>query len=124
MFKPDDPTALPDYQIDPLKSPFFQILQPLSEQWVEVGFVWTSGTSRTSSTENWYLYSSVTPGTSVARGAYMWPGYDASGRIIGAAIRLVPATPPAGATTDTLKDYLERSNGVTLTYIKGTMAAG
>jgi hypothetical protein len=126
MFQIEDPTAPPDYQIDPYKSPFFQIMQPTvgSDQWVEVGFVWTSGTSRVSSTENWYLYSNV-PTTAAGKGNYTWPGYDTAGRLVGAVLRLMPATPPAGQDFTTIADYLARSaGGATITYVKGVMSAG
>jgi hypothetical protein len=124
MFAPADPTAQPDFQIDPFRSPLFQILQPQigSDTWAEVGFVWTIGSSRTNSTEHWYLYSTVTAGSPQA--AYTWPGYDANGRVFGANLRLVPSIPPAGQTPDTMTAYLERANGVSLTHIRGTMVAG
>lgn len=124
MFQPNDPTAEPDFQIDTVRSPFFQILQipQGSTQWAEVGFVWTIGSSRLSSTENWYLYDSTPTGTGLA--PYFWPGYNVTGKLAGTGIRLEPATVPEGQTPATLKDYLQRSKRVTITYIKGTMAAG
>lgn len=127
MFEPSDPTASSpeavDFQIEPIRSPFFQILQPDPfGQWLEVGFVWTMGTSRTSAVENWYLYDSVPGGSTLAK--YAWPGYDSAGRLNGADLRLVPATAPAGQTPSTLSSYLERTKNVKLTYIKGTMGAG
>ena len=124
MFAPADPTAQPDFQIDPFRSPLFQILQPQinSDRWAEVGFVWTVGSSRSNAVENWYLYETVTPGG--AQAAYTWPGYDATGRITGAVLRLMPATAPAGESPDSLKAYLERANGVAVTYLKGTIVAG
>jgi hypothetical protein len=124
MLRPDDPTAAPDYQIDPLNSPYFQLLQPQagSDAWHEVGFVWTIGTSRTNATEYWYLYQTVSDASK--RAPYTWPGYNASGAIVGIAMRFFPSTVPAGQTPQTLASYLERTNGVTLTYIQGTMTAG
>lgn len=124
MFAPADPTAQPDFQIDPYRSPFFQIVQPQvgSDRWAEVGFVWTVGSSRTNAVESWYLYDTVTAGSPQA--VYTWPGYDAAGQIIGAVLRLVPATAPPGESPDTLKVYLERTHGVSVTSIKGTMVAG
>jgi hypothetical protein len=125
MFDPADPTAQPDFQIDPMRSPLFQILQPVAgggDRLAEVGFVWTLGSSRTNSTEHWYLYDTVTAGS--PQQAYTWPGYDSNGRIAGVGLRLVPATAPTGQSPDTLKAYLERSNGVSITYVRGTMVAG
>jgi len=128
MFQPNDPTLIStepaDFQIDPIRSPYFQILQPdPSDRWLEVGFVWTMGTSRTSSVENWYLYDRVPTGSALLA-AYTWPGYDASGRLSGMNLRLVPATAPAGETPSTMTTYLQRNKGVSLTYVKGSMAAG
>ena len=123
MFQPDDPTAEADFQIDPVRSPYFQIMQKEAELWVEVGFVWTSGTSRTNSIENWYLYDSVAPGDRTRR-AYEWPGYNRLGRLLGTKLRLVPATPPTGVTVSELKVYLERNNQVTLTHVKGVVTPG
>ena len=124
MFAPEDPTLQANYEIDPMRSPYFQILQPQigSDTWAEVGFVWVIGSSRTNAIESWYLYSAVADGGRQA--VYSWPGYDASGRILGANLRLVPATAPAGQTPNTLKAYLERANGVSVTSIRGTMTAG
>lgn len=128
MFQPNDPTQSapdsPDFQIDPYRAPYFQIVQPEvgSDRWQEVGFVWTMGTSRTSSIEHWYLYDSVPRGGELA--TYAWPGWDASGRLVGTHFRLVPATAPAGQTPSTLATWLERTKNVSITYIKGTMGAG
>jgi hypothetical protein len=124
MFAPADPTTEPDFQIDPLRSPFFQILQPQGspDRLQEVGFVWTIGSSRTNSQEHWYLYDTVTAGNPQA--VYTWPGYDANGVIAGVGLRLIPATPPNGQSPTSMKAYLERTNGVSITYVKGTMVSG
>jgi hypothetical protein len=123
MIRPDDPTVTADYQIDPYRSPYFQMLQPQvgSDAWLEVGFVWTIGSSRTNSQENWYLYDTV---SDTARAPYKWPGFLPTGGIVGLTLRLVPAVVPAGQTPTTLATYLQRANNVTLTYIQGTMVAG
>lgn len=124
MIRPDDPTAMPAFEIEPVRSPLFQLLQPQvgSDKWMEVGYVWVYGTSRTNCTECWYLYDSAPAGTSFA--AYTWPGYDATGKLLGTALRLVPATPPAGQDPTTMKGYLEKTNGVTVNYVVGTMSQG
>lgn len=123
MFEVNDSTDEVNFQIDPVRSPYFQLMQPIDDRWVEVGFVWTSGTSRTNSVENWYLYDTVAPGDRT-RAPYLWPGYNGGGRIRGMNLRLVPATAPAGQSVSTLKVYLERNNNVTLTHVKGVMSPG
>lgn len=124
MFQAFDPTAPADFQIDPFKSPFFFLYQSQAgtDKVLEVGVVWVMGTSRTSSVENWYLYENVPDGSSLA--AYTWYGYDATGRLAGGTLRLVPATPPAGETPESLTTYLQRTKGVSLTYVKATCAPG
>jgi hypothetical protein len=122
VIDPEIKSDSPTFQIDPQRSPFFRVLQPQAgtDVWKEVGFVWTMGTSRTSSVEYWYLYNTVPTGSSLA--PYTWPGYDASGRIFGANLRLVPATPPSGQTQYTLSHMLTVEKGVTLTSLSAQMA--
>jgi hypothetical protein len=118
----EEATTVPFLQIDPQRTPMFRILQQASPAgaWCEVGWVWTVGASRTHSTEHWYLYASVAAG-GADRATYGWPGYDATGAVVGTTLRLDPATPPPGQDPGTFKAYLEREHGVTITYIKGTM---
>lgn len=120
----DAPAAELTFQIDPLRAPFFQILQPVigEDRWIEAGFVWTAGLSPTNAIENWYLYATTAPDDR-ERAPYTWPGYK-SGTLVGATLRLVPATVPPGLNTGQLKEYLERENGVSITHIKAAMAAG
>jgi hypothetical protein len=113
----------PHFQIDPQHTPLFRILQqsPTTDAWLEVGYVWTLGPNRTSSTEHWYLYASAPTGVAT-RAAYAWPGYDLSGKIIGTTLRLEPFTPPSDQLPETFKAHLEQQHGVTITYVKGTMS--
>jgi hypothetical protein len=122
MIDPELTSDSPTFQIDPMRSPLFRILQPQAgtDVWKEVGFVWTMGASRTSSTEYWYLYNTVPDGSSLM--AYTWPGWDANGRVFGASLRLVPTTPPAGLDQYSFATFLKKEKGVTLTGIAGTMA--
>lgn len=122
MIQPDNP-AMPTFEIDSLNSPFFQILQPQagSDRWLEVGFVWTIGASRTDCTEHWYLYSAAPAGSSFA--AYQWPGYDASGRQSGASLRLVPAARPTVTDPAAMPALLQR-RGVTVFYVKAATSPG
>jgi hypothetical protein len=129
MFQPEYPTKLPDFQIDPMRSPLFRMeqLHATDNVWHEVGHVWTVGASRTSSTEHWYLYTSVPASsttTRATRAPYVWAGYDTNGQIASTTIRLVPVAPTPGQDPGTFKAYLEREHGVTVTYVKGEMSGG
>jgi hypothetical protein len=120
MFRQKDPASSPHFQIDPDQRPLFQIFQSADGGWVEVGYVWTEGTSRTSSTEHWFLFASVKPG-STAQAAYRWAGFDGR-EILGTTLRFVPASPPEGEAPATFRAHLERELGVTVTYVKGEMS--
>jgi hypothetical protein len=112
----------PDFEIDPEQRPMFKVLQQAGTSWVEVGYVWTEGTGRTSSTEHWYLYTTVPTGTS-AQAVYSWPGYTTSG-LVGTTLRLEPTTPAAGQTPSTYASYLTRTYGVGVQYLKGQVSGG
>lgn len=116
--------GLPHFQIDPDQRPIFKLMQPINETWVEVGYVWAVGKSRTNSTEHWYLYSATPDGSAGRLAPYTWAGVDGTGRIAGISLRLDPTTAPADATPDTLKDYLEKQLGVSVTYVRGDMSKG
>jgi hypothetical protein len=118
----DKPADELTFQIEPLRAPYFQIMQPVDDGWVEAGFVWTAGLSPTNAIENWYLYAATDPNDR-ERAPYRWPGYK-GGTLLGATLRLVPATVPPGLNTGQLKEYLERTNNVTITHIKAAMAQG
>ena len=134
MFDRHDPTAKPStdpatseltFEIDPLRAPFFKILQPVigEDRWAEVGFVWAAGLSRTNGIENWWLYDRTAEGDR-ERAAYRWPGFDANGRNIGQDLRLEPATPPPATSVSQMRDYLQRTYNVTLTHVKAAIAEG
>jgi hypothetical protein len=122
--KPQSATADDtSFEIEPLNAPLFVIMQPTQggEGFSEAGYVWTVGSSRTNSQENWYLYE--TAGGSGLQ-AYQWPGYDQTGRQVGTTLQLVPATWPAGQNPSTFKAYLESTKRVTVTYITAACRAG
>ena len=115
---------VPSFQIDPNQQPIFKLLQPVNDGWVEVGYVWAVGKSRTSSTEHWYLYQSVPAGSAAGLAPYTWAGTDASGRLVGITLRLDPIETPDGQSPSTFKHDLEAQFGVSVTYVQGDMSNG
>lgn len=132
MFDRHDPTKPADkarandltFEIDPFRAPFFKILQQAADdRWVEVGFVWTAGLSRTNGIENWWLYD-TTSDVDRERAPYRWPGFNSAGQNVGQDLRLQAATPPPNQNISTMKDYLQRTNNVTLTHVKAVVSEG
>ncbi|APR78763.1 Hypothetical protein A7982_04110 [Minicystis rosea] len=127
MFQPNEPAADADesFEIDPMRAPYFMVqqVQPTGE-WLEVGAVWTFGTSRTNTIEYWFLYETVSSGDR-GRAAYTWPGYsEARGEgLRGTSLRLMPATPPDGLKPATLEAYFRERLGIAVTALKGTVGA-
>lgn len=132
MIRPDDPsnprtetsTDELSFQIEPQRAPFFQLMQQVigEDRWVEVGFVWTAGINRYNAIENWYLYEKTNPDDRT-RQPYQWPGWT-TGRLAGMTLKLVPSTAPTGLNTGEMRAYLERTNDVTISHVKSSMAQG
>ena len=135
MFRPDEKaTEEVSFEIDPQRGPLFQIMQLQADgtTWVEVGFVWSFGNSRTAATEYWWLYNATQSGDS-ARTAYTWPGFNGNVNTVGdvgtagqvgTTLQLVPYFPPAGQNPSTMTKYLSTTFGVGVTPLKNSVSVG